>query len=139
MDLLLKNKKVLVVDDEQLILDIVKSIVSSCSGEADSRPNAQNIIGIIKNFNYDLLILDRYMPEHDGIDVLKAIKNDPYIKHTPVIMLTGESEKKEIIKCVQAGANGYVIKPFKPRDLISQIARIFKNNESANEGFEVDL
>jgi len=138
MEDILKNKKILIVDDEPLILDIVKTIITANGGIADGKRNADNIIQILRENSYDLLILDRYIGETDGVDVLKTIKSTDFINQIPVIMLTGETEKREILNSIKAGARGYVIKPFKPNELMQQISQVLTPNKKT-DNFEVDV
>lgn len=135
---ILRNKKILVVDDEPLILDIVKTIITSNGGIADGKRNADNIVQLLLEKSYDLIILDRYIGETDGVDVLKIIKNTDFINQIPVIMLTGETEKQEIVKSLKAGARGYVIKPFKPNELMQQIEKALVPKKKPDT-FEVDV
>ena len=135
---ILRNKKILVVDDEPLILDIVKTIITSNGGIADGKRNADNIAQLLLEKSYDLIILDRYIGETDGVDVLKIIKNTDFINQIPVIMLTGETEKQEIVKSLKAGARGYVIKPFKPNELMQQIEKVLVPKKKPDT-FEVDV
>lgn len=135
---ILRNKKILVVDDEPLILDIVKTIITANGGIADGKRNADNIVQILRENSYNLLILDRYIDETDGVDVLKTIKNTDFINQIPVIMLTGETDKQEIMNSIKAGARGYVVKPFKPNELIQQIEKVLMPKKKS-DNFEVDV
>ena len=82
------HKTVLVIDDEQPIIQIVHTILSSEDYTVISAINGIRGIELAREYRPDLIILDRYMPEHDGLAVLEKLKNDPHTKDIPVMMLT---------------------------------------------------
>lgn len=135
MDISFKNKRILVVDDEQLMLDIVKTLIVSHGGEAETLMDGANVMSVVRDRDIDMVILDRYMPDSDGYHVLRKLKEEERTKDVPVVMLTGEKCAKEIHKAIQAGACGYVAKPFQPISLLNQISRIF---QVAEHGSSVD-
>ena len=74
----------------------------------------------------DLIVLDWMMPELDGLTVLAMIRDNPNTKHIPVIMLTAMSQPKDVKLAIEAGANDYLVKPFKPEDLANRVAKLLK-------------
>ena len=138
MTISLKDKSILVIDDEQLILDIVKTLIKSHGGEAEGLSNGDKAVSLTRENTYDLIVLDRHMPDMDGLDVLNALKKDKATQNVPVLMLTGERSEKEIKRCIAAGAIGYIAKPFQPKRLLFQIAQILGVLNESDE-FEVDV
>jgi two-component system chemotaxis response regulator CheY len=85
----------------------------------------------LKTEAFDFVVSDWNMPNMTGIDLLKAIRADATLKHLPVLMVTAEAKKENIIQAAQAGASGYVVKPFTAGTLDEKLAKIFKNMETA--------
>jgi two-component system chemotaxis response regulator CheY len=81
---------------------------------------------MLKNGNFGLLITDWNMPQMEGIDLVKAVRADPRIKSTPILMVTAEAKREQIIQAAQAGVNDYIVKPFTPDTLKAKIEKIFK-------------
>ncbi|MNC71785.1 Chemotaxis protein CheY [compost metagenome] len=80
--------------------------------------------------SFDFLITDWNMPGMSGIDLLNYVRADDRVKHLPVLMVTAEAKREQIIKAAQAGVNGYVIKPFTAQVLKEKIERIFERVNS---------
>ena len=123
----LKNKRILIIDDEPSILKIVAEILKR---EGAVPTSMNSVSGGLKTADvemFDAIILDRYLPECDGHDVLKKLKSAPETKTKPVIMLTGEKNQAEVRKSIELGAVGYIVKPFTPKDFLGQICRILDN------------
>ena len=87
----------------------------------------------LKNENFDFVISDWNMPTMDGLTMLQNIRSDPALQHLPVLMVTAEAKKENIIAAAQAGANGYVVKPFTAATLDEKLQKIFDklNRQSA--------
>ncbi|MNL60857.1 Chemotaxis protein CheY [compost metagenome] len=81
---------------------------------------------MLKNGSFDFLITDWNMPGMSGIDLLSYVRADDRIKHLPVLIVTAEAKREQIIKAAQAGVNGYVIKPFTAQVLKGKIEKIFE-------------
>ena len=91
--------------------------------EADDGNTA---LPMLKDGNFDFVVTDWNMPGMQGIDLLRAIRADENLKHTPVLMVTAEAKKEQIVAAAQAGVNGYVIKPFTAATLKEKLAKIFE-------------
>lgn len=126
---LLKNKRFLVVDDEQATVEIVKEVLNSNGAKATGLMNPEKCMSMIAQDKYDGVILDRYMPQMDGLEVLQQLQANAQTKEIPVVMLTGESSEPEIKRAIEAGAVGYVAKPFTPKSFLSQLEKILKPKE----------
>ena len=119
--------KILVVDDSMLIRRLIESAASvigrECVGVADG---AKAIATLQAEPNgYALICLDWNMPNMDGLQLLKAVRSSPTLKHLPVMMITAEAKKENIIAAAQAGASGYIVKPFTAATLAEKLQKIF--------------
>ena len=121
---ILKGKNFLIVDDEQTTIDIVKEVLVQNGAEAKGITSASRGFGMMAKDKYDMIILDRYLEDVDGHDVLKQLKEHPVMNKVPVVMLTCESNSSEIVKSIDLGASGYLVKPFTPRSFLSQLQKI---------------
>ena len=121
-----KKMKILVVDDFATMRRIVKNILRQIGFtnilEADDGSTALNIL---KKEKVDLVITDWNMPKMSGLELLKAIRADENLKDIPVMMVTAEALKENIIEAVKAGVNQYIVKPFTAQTLQEKLEKIF--------------
>lgn len=126
-----KNMKILVVDDfstmRRIIKNLLKDLGFTNTVEADDGKTA---LPILQKGGIDFLITDWNMPGMSGIDLLKAVRSTPNLANIPVLMVTAEAKREQIILAAQAGVNGYVIKPFTAATLKEKIEKIFERIES---------
>ncbi|MGN7499243.1 MULTISPECIES: response regulator [Pseudomonas] len=119
--------KILIVDDFSTMRRIIKNLLRDLGFtntlEADDGTSA---LPMLQNGSFDFLITDWNMPGMSGIDLLSYVRADDRIKHLPVLMVTAEAKREQIIKAAQAGVNGYVIKPFTAQVLKGKIEKIFE-------------
>jgi len=122
-----KNMKILVVDDFSTMRRIVKNLLGDLGftniSEADDGKTAWPML---QSGNFDFVVTDWNMPGMTGIDLLRSIRGDARIGKTPVLMVTAEAQRDQIIEAAQAGVNGYVIKPFTAVTLKEKIDKIFQ-------------
>ena len=122
-----KNMKVLVVDDFSTMRRIIKNLLRDLGftniSEADDGNTA---LPMLKDGNFDFVVTDWNMPGMQGIDLLKAIRADSNLSHIPVLMVTAEAKKEQIIMAAQAGVNGYSVKPFTAATLNTKLDKIFE-------------
>ena len=122
-----KNMKILVVDDFSTMRRIVKNLLRdlgfSNTHEADDGTSAWPML---QNGDFDFVVTDWNMPGMTGIDLLKKIRADERLKSTPVLMVTAEAKRDQIVAAAQAGVNGYVVKPFTAAALKEKIEKIFE-------------
>ncbi len=122
-----RNMKILVVDDFSTMRRIIKNLLKELGftniEEADDGATA---LPMLKQGNFDFLVTDWNMPGMTGIDLLKAVRADPALAHLPVLMVTAEAKREQIIMAAQAGVNGYVVKPFNGPTLKEKIDKIFE-------------
>ncbi len=119
--------KILVVDDFSTMRRIVKNLLKDVgftnTVEADDGKTA---LPILEAGGIDFLVTDWNMPGMTGIDLLKAVRSNPDLVDLPVLMVTAEAKREQIIMAAQAGVNGYVIKPFTAATLKEKIEKIFE-------------
>ena len=121
-----KNMKVL-VDDFSTMRRIIKNLLRDLGftniSEADDGNTA---LPMLKDGNFEFVVTDWNMPGMQGIDLLKAIRADSNLSHIPVLMVTAEAKKEQIIMAAQAGVNGYIVKPFTAATLNTKLDKIFE-------------
>ena len=124
--------KILVVDDFSTMRRIVKNLLRDLgftnTTEADDGLTA---LPMLQNGDFDFLVTDWYMPGMEGIDLLKRVRADERLKSLPVLIVTAEAKKQQIIEAAQAGVNGYIVKPFTAGTLKEKIEKIFERIEGA--------
>ncbi|QQX81780.1 chemotaxis response regulator CheY [Shewanella sp. KX20019] len=122
-----KNMKILVVDDFSTMRRIIKNLLRDLgfnnTQEADDGSTA---LPMLQKGEFDFVVTDWNMPGMQGIDLLKAIRADDNLKHLPVLMVTAEAKREQIIAAAQAGVNGYVVKPFTAATLKEKLEKIFE-------------
>lgn len=124
------NEKILVVDDNDEIRDIVRLYLKNNNFEVFEAKNGKDALDFLKNNKISLMILDIMMPEVDGIEVLKAIGND---RDFPIIFLSAKSSVKDKIEGLYLGADDYLAKPFDPGELVARvIALLRRSNRKLN-------
>ncbi len=121
-----KNMKILIVDDFSTMRRIIKNLLRdlgfSNTHEADDGVTA---LPMLKSGDFQFLVTDWNMPGMTGIDLLKAVRADEKLRTLPVLMVTAEAKRDQIIEAAQAGVNGYVVKPFTAQALKEKIEKIF--------------
>lgn len=126
------NMKILIVDDFSTMRRIIKNLLRDLgftnTSEADDGTTA---LPMLESGTYDFLVTDWNMPGMQGIDLLKAVRANPELASLPVLMVTAESKKEQIVEAAQAGVNGYVVKPFTAATLKEKIDKIFERIEAA--------
>ncbi|MBM3203824.1 chemotaxis protein CheY [Candidatus Woesearchaeota archaeon] len=122
-----KNMRILIVDDFSTMRRIIKNLLRELGFnntiEAD---DGQTALPKLRTGGIDFLITDWNMPGMSGIDLLRTIRADNNLKSLPVLMVTAEAKREQIVEAAQAGVNGYVIKPFTAATLEEKINKIFE-------------
>ena len=120
------NMKILVVDDfstmRRIVRNLLKELGFSNVHEAEDGVDA---LQKLRAETFDFVVSDWNMPNMTGIDLLREIRKDDALKHLPVLMVTAEAKKENIIEAAQAGASGYVVKPFTAITLDEKLKKIF--------------
>lgn len=122
--------KILVVDDFSTMRRIIKNLLRDLGftnvQEADDGSTA---LPMLQNGDFDFVVTDWNMPGMQGIDLLREIRKDDSLKHMPVMMVTAEAKKEQIVAAAQAGVNGYIVKPFTAATLKGKLDKIFERLE----------
>ncbi|KZZ43408.1 chemotaxis response regulator CheY [Bacterioplanoides sp.] len=125
-----KNMKILIVDDFSTMRRIVKNLLRDLgftnTAEADDGTTA---LPMLQNGDFDFLVTDWNMPGMTGLELLKKVREDERLKSMPVLMVTAEAKRDQIVAAAQAGVNGYVVKPFTAAVLKEKIDKIFERVE----------
>lgn len=118
-----KDYHILVVDDEERIRRLLKMYLEREGFFIDEAEDGEIALEKALHINYDLIILDLMLPEMDGIEVCKRVRES---KSTPIIMLTAKGEETNRVHGFEAGADDYVVKPFSPREVVYRVKAILK-------------
>ncbi|MBI5717822.1 MAG: chemotaxis response regulator CheY [Burkholderiales bacterium] len=119
--------KFLIVDDFSTMRRIVRGLLKEMGcNNADEAEDGVVALNMLKNAKYDFVVSDINMPNMNGFDLLKAIKADDSLKHLPVLMVTAEARKEDIVLAAQSGAAGYIVKPFTKATLEEKVLKIMQ-------------
>lgn len=125
-----KNMKFLIVDDFSTMRRIVRNLLKELGFvNADEAEDGAIALNKLRNGHYDFVISDWNMPNMTGLELLQAVRADATLKKLPVLMVTAEAKKENIIAAAQAGANGYIVKPFTAAILEEKLNKIFQKFE----------
>ena len=121
------NLKFLVVDDFSTMRRIVRNLLKELGFQnVDEAEDGVAALSKLRGSQFDFVVSDWNMPNMTGIDLLKEIRADDNLKHLPVLMVTAEAKKENIVFAAQAGANGYIVKPFTAATLEEKLNKIFQ-------------
>jgi two-component system, chemotaxis family, chemotaxis protein CheY len=124
-----KEMKILVVDDFSTMRRIIRNLLKEVGyNNVDEAEDGLDGLARLRNGSFDFVISDWNMPKLDGLAMLKVIRADSMLSHLPVLMITAESRKENIVAAAQAGANGYVVKPFNAATLDDKLSRIIEKS-----------
>lgn len=122
------NTKFLVVDDFSTMRRIVRNLLKELGFQnVDEAEDGVVALTKLRGNQFDFVVSDWSMPNMAGIDLLKEIRADANLKHLPVLMITAEAKKETIVSAAEAGANGYIVKPFTGATLEEKLNKIFQN------------
>jgi two-component system chemotaxis response regulator CheY len=117
----------LIVDDFSTMRRIVRNLLKELGhGDADEDEDGSVALHKLRNGKFDMVITDINMPNMNGFELLTQIKSDDKLKHIPVLMVTAEARKEDIIAAAQGGAAGYIVKPFTKATLEEKLTNIFR-------------
>ena len=127
-----KNLRFLVVDDFSTMRRIVKNLLNDLGyANVQEADDGNTALPMLQTGGFDFLVTDWNMPGMPGLDLLKAVRADPKLAKMPVLMLTAEAKREQIIEAAQAGVSGYVIKPFTAVTLKEKIDKILASKAAA--------
>ena len=119
--------KILIVDDFSTMRRIIKNLLRDLGfNNTQEADDGQTALPMLQSGDYDFLVTDWNMPGMQGIDLLKAVRADSNLGSLPVLMVTAESKREQIVEAAQAGVNGYIVKPFTAQTLKEKIDKIWE-------------
>ncbi len=119
--------KFLIVDDFSTMRRIVRGLLKEMGcNNADEAEDGVAALAMLKAQKYDFVVSDINMPNMNGFDLLKAIKAEEGLRHIPVLMVTAEARKEDIVMAAQSGAAGYIVKPFTKATLEEKVQKILQ-------------
>lgn len=126
------NTKFLVVDDFSTMRRIVRNLLKELGyTNVDEAEDGVQALHKLRSDQFDFVVSDWNMPNMDGLTMLQEIRKDPALAKLPVLMVTAEAKKENIVAAAQAGANGYVVKPFTAATLDEKLGKIFEKLDAA--------
>lgn len=123
-------KKLLIVDDEAKIREVIKEYAEFSGYEAHEAADGMSAVGMVKLNDYDLIIMDVMMPKLDGFSSVKEIQK---IKNIPVIMLSARGEEYDKLFGFELGIDDYVVKPFSPKELMARVNAVLNRYEGSEQ------
>ena len=121
------DMKFLIVDDFSTMRRIVRGLLKESGyNNAEEAEDGAVALNMLKNGKFDFVVSDINMPNMNGFELLTQIKADEKLKHLPVLMVTAEARKEDIVMAAQGGAAGYIVKPFTKATLEEKVAHILK-------------
>jgi two-component system phosphate regulon response regulator PhoB len=120
------GKKILIVEDEEDVMELLRYILTKEGFDCDSACNGQQALNKTQTTLPDLLLLDLMLPKVDGLEVCKRLKEIPQTKHIPIVMVTAKSDEADIVTGLELGADGYIAKPFSPRVLVARVRAVLR-------------
>ena len=122
-----KTIKILVVDDMSTMRRIIKNLLNQLGYKnIDEAEDGAIAYQKLKKAKYDFVVTDWNMPNMTGIELVQKIRSDPELKHLPILMVTAEAKKENVIMALKAGVNNYIVKPFPAEILKEKMEKIFK-------------
>ncbi len=126
-----KDMKILIVDDFSTMRRIIKNLLRDLGfNNTQEADDGQTALPMLKSGNFDFLVTDWNMPGMDGLTLLKTVRSDEDLSEMPVLMVTAEAKREQIVIAAEAGVNGYVVKPFTAATLKEKIEKIFQRLEA---------
>ncbi|KQY81927.1 MULTISPECIES: chemotaxis response regulator CheY [Roseateles] len=126
------DMKFLVVDDFSTMRRIVRGLLKEIGyNNCEEAEDGVEALSMLKGAKFDFVVSDINMPNMTGFQLLKAIKEDPNLKHLPVLMVTAEARKEDIVLAAQSGAAGYIVKPFTKATLEEKVLKIMQKLAAA--------
>lgn len=118
------KQRILLVEDEKDIADLVRFNLDQAGFESMVLSEGRHALSYVRQFKPDVVLLDLMLPDVEGFDICKRIKQDPKLSHIPILMVTARGSETDRIVGLELGADDYVVKPFSPRELILRIKAV---------------
>jgi DNA-binding response OmpR family regulator len=128
-----EKKTIFVVEDEPDILELIAVNLEKAGYEVERFTEAGSLLSMISRQIPDLIILDLMLPDYDGLDVCKSLRNDNRLPWIPIIIVTAKTDELDIVLGLELGADDYVTKPFSPRELIARVKAALRRGKTQVE------
>ncbi|MBA4138679.1 MAG: response regulator [Opitutus sp.] len=119
--------RILAAEDDATTRRLIEFKLKRDGFIVEMHPNGEDLLARAPTFHPGLVILDLMMPIKDGYSTLRALKNDPALAHVPVLMLSGKNQEEDVVRCLNAGAADYMVKPFSPEELVVRVRKLLKS------------
>lgn len=113
--------KVLLIEDEESLRNLYTRILNAKNYTVEAAADGEDALSVLKIFRPDVIVLDIVMPNYNGLEFLKILKNDDNLKSIPVVMLTALSEMRKITECLDMGAVGYITKDSTVEEIVQRL------------------
>ena len=121
------NMKILIVDDFSTMRRIIRNLLKELGyANADEAEDGQVALTKLRGGGFEFVVSDLNMPNMNGFELLRQIRGDDSLKHLPVLLVTAEAKKEDIVTAAQAGASGYIVKPFTKATLEEKVQKILQ-------------
>lgn len=120
------GKSILVVDDSESIREVVSFTLENAGHRVMKAVDGQDALNFLDGAEVDLIITDLHMPNMDGIALIKEVRCSVHYKFTPILFLTTESQNEKKLQAKEAGATGWIVKPFVPEKLLAAISKVVR-------------
>jgi two-component system chemotaxis response regulator CheY len=126
------DMKFLIVDDFSTMRRIVRGLLKEIGyNNAEEAEDGAVALSMLRNAKFDFVVSDINMPNMNGFELLTEVKKDQSLKHLPVLMVTAEARKEDIVRAAQDGASGYIVKPFTKATLEEKVTKIMQKVTAA--------
>ncbi|MCX8022347.1 MAG: response regulator transcription factor [Syntrophorhabdaceae bacterium] len=130
---------VAIIDDEEDILELVSINLKKAGFQTEVFTNAESFLSSLKEVIPDLIILDLMLPDMDGYDICRNIRNSRDLSQIPIIMLTAKADEIDRVLGLELGADDYVTKPFSPRELVARVKAVLRREEKRDAAGGLEL
>jgi len=124
-----QEHRILVIDDDPLIRKLVSTTLEAKGFSVLLAQDGEEGLNTVSEEHPDLVITDIMMPKVDGFELVRRLRNDPMVSRTPLVILSAKGEEEDLVKGLELGADDYITKPFRPKELVARLNTIFRRNE----------
>jgi two-component system, OmpR family, alkaline phosphatase synthesis response regulator PhoP len=126
------GQRILVVDDDKEIVRIIRAYLEKAGYNVSTAYDGETALHILRSDRPDLVVLDLMLPDRDGWDITRIVRNDPTLAATPIVMLTARVEGADRVMGLDLGADDYIPKPFNPHEVVARVRAVLRR---ANQDF----
>lgn len=116
--------RILAAEDDTTTRRLIEFKLKREGFVVEAHPNGEDLLARAPAFSPQLVILDLMMPIKDGYTTLRALKSEPALANVPVLMLSGKNQEEDVVRCLNAGAADFMVKPFSPEELIVRVRKL---------------